>query len=66
MADGTKPVTEGKLLRLQCPFCGAEFPLWFRPEDQPTSSADFTAEWEEWLDRACGECGRTPREHVRK
>jgi hypothetical protein len=51
----------GKLLRLQCPFCGAEFTLWFRPD---VDDATLTpAEWEKWLDTPCKECGRQPREH---
>lgn len=52
--------SEGKLLRLECPHCKAETPLWFRPDD-----ADETltgTEWEEWLDAKCRECGKTPRE----
>ena len=57
--------TEMKLLRLQCPFCGAEYPLWFAP-DEPSDGKDMRAEWEEWLDQACAHCGKTPREHVEK
>lgn len=61
-ADG-----EGKLLRLECPFCKAETPLWFRPSDpfDETLTGDETltaTEWESWLDAKCRECGRTPRE----
>ena len=53
---------EGKLLRLECPFCGAEYPLWFRADDaDDTLSA---TEWERWLGTRCTHCGRTPREHI--
>ncbi|HYC94052.1 MAG TPA: hypothetical protein VEO54_32940 [Thermoanaerobaculia bacterium] len=47
-------------MRLECPHCKAETPLWFRPED-----ADETltgTEWEAWLAAKCRECGKTPRE----
>ena len=53
---------EGRLLRLYCPFCRAEYPLWFRPDAEETMSP---TEWERWLDSVCRECGKTPREHVR-
>lgn len=53
----------GKVLRLHCPFCRAEYPLWLRPEDDPDATMS-PAEWERWLDSACRECGRKPREHV--
>ena len=55
-ADG-----EGRLLRLECPFCKAETPLWFRPAD-PGDETLTTTEWESWLAAKCRECGRTPRE----
>ncbi|HVE70408.1 MAG TPA: hypothetical protein VNI54_03495 [Thermoanaerobaculia bacterium] len=54
-ADG-----EGRLLRLECPYCKAETPLWFRPDlgDETLTGT----EWEQWLDAECRECGRKPRE----
>lgn len=48
------------LLRLRCPFCSAEVPLWFRPDaDERTMTP---AEWERWLDTPCSECGKLPRD----
>ena len=55
-ADG-----EGRLLRLECPFCKAETPLWFRPDDVGDETMTST-EWETWLGAKCRECGRAPRE----
>ena len=51
------------LLRLECPFCHAEYPLWLRPERDLDETLP-RAEWELWLDRRCDQCGRTPREHL--
>ncbi|HUR83536.1 MAG TPA: hypothetical protein VM733_22460 [Thermoanaerobaculia bacterium] len=52
---------EGRLLRLECPFCKAETPLWLRPEEAGDETMTGT-EWESWLDAKCRECGRMPRE----
>lgn len=52
---------EGRLLRLECPHCKAETPLWFRPDDAGDDTLTAT-EWETWLDAPCRECGKTPRE----
>jgi hypothetical protein len=52
------PSSDGRLLRLECPHCKAETPLWFRPDDETLSGT----EWEQWLDQKCRECGKTPRE----
>ncbi|HXG58971.1 MAG TPA: hypothetical protein VNL91_08100 [Thermoanaerobaculia bacterium] len=49
------------LLRLRCPFCSAEIPLWFRPEEGDDRTLT-PAEWERWLDTPCTECGRIPRD----
>ena len=51
---------EGRLLRLECPHCKAETPLWFRPEDGDETLTG--TEWEAWLGAKCRECGKTPRE----
>lgn len=51
---------DSRLLRLQCPHCGAEYALWFRAE----RSSDDTLtpnEWERWLSTKCRECGKEPR-----
>ena len=57
-----EPETEGKYLRLHCPFCRAETALWFRPEGDLDDTMS-PAEWERWLGTPCRDCGRTPREH---
>lgn len=55
--------SEGKVLRLHCPFCRAEYPLWLRADEDPDATIT-PSEWERWLDMACAECGRKPREHL--
>jgi hypothetical protein len=55
------PIGDARLLRLQCPHCKAEYPLWFRPD--PADEKTLTQpEWETWLDTECRECGLTPRD----
>jgi hypothetical protein len=49
----------GGLLRLRCPHCQAEYPLWFRSEDLGEDTLSST-EWELWLKTKCRECGKTP------
>ncbi len=56
--------TEGSVLRLHCPFCRAEYPLWFRPDGDTEDTTMTPADWERWLDTPCAECGRRPREQV--
>jgi ribosomal protein S27E len=53
--------SDGRLLRLECPHCKAETPLWFRPDETGDETLTRT-EWEAWLDAKCRECGKTPRE----
>lgn len=62
MSDEPKeaPHGDGRLLRLLCPFCTSEYPLWFRPEVDD----EVVTEWEEWLDAECRDCGKAPREHT--
>ena len=52
-----------QLLRLECPFCQAEYPLWLR-EERDIDETLTPSEWEMWLRRECDNCGRTPREHL--
>jgi hypothetical protein len=52
--------SSGGLLRLLCPFCGADYTLWFRPEGDDSTMTP--KEWERWLDTPCSDCGRKPRE----
>lgn len=59
-APGSSADGEGRLLRLECPHCKAETPLWFRPENLEDTLSG--TEWELWLDSECRECGRKPRE----
>jgi ribosomal protein S27E len=58
------PNHDGRLLRLECPHCKAETPLWFRPDGLGEETLSGT-EWETWLDSKCRECGKTPREASR-
>jgi ribosomal protein S27E len=55
----SQPDAQGRLLRLRCPHCNVEYPLWFRPD--PADDQTLTSsEWEMWLETKCGECGHTP------
>jgi hypothetical protein len=56
-----EPEREGGLLRLKCPHCQAEYPLWFRSETAGDETLTGT-EWEIWLNTKCRECGKTPGE----
>lgn len=56
--DTPEKKTDSSLLRLKCPHCHAEYPLWFRSED-PEDTLSAT-EWETWLKTQCRECGKTP------
>ena len=56
--------SDGRLLRLECPHCKAETPLWFRPDDPGDETLTGT-EWEAGLDAKCRECGKTPRDALR-
>lgn len=49
------------LLRLKCPHCQAEYPLWFRSPDVGEETLTGT-EWEIWLKAKCRECGKKPGE----
>ena len=51
--------TQGGLLRLRCPHCQAEYPLWFRSDEAGDDTLSGT-EWELWLTTKCRECGKTP------
>ena len=64
MKPPSRPSADGedsRLLRLQCPHCKAETPLWFRPDEAGDDTLTRT-EWELWLDSKCRDCGKTPRE----
>lgn len=56
--------SDGRLLRLLCPFCTSEYPLWFRPEGGDEGEDSVVTEWERWLDESCRDCGKAPREHA--
>ena len=55
-----EPERSRGLLRLRCPHCNAEYPLWFLPEGFREDVATGTR-WEAWLDTRCGDCGNPPR-----
>lgn len=54
---------ESGLLRLHCPFCQTEYPLWFRADEEGDQTLS-PSEWEQWLSRPCSVCHKAPREHV--
>src|SRR5687768_1760554 len=54
-----QPDGDSSLLRLKCPHCQAEYPLWFRSEKSDDETLSGT-EWEIWLKTKCRECGKTP------
>ena len=54
-----EPDGDSSLLRLKCPHCQAEYPLWFRSETAGDETLTGT-EWEIWLKTKCRECGKAP------
>jgi hypothetical protein len=42
-----------------CMFCGHPLPLWFALDGD---DGEKDERYEEWLDRPCRECGKTPRQ----
>ena len=47
-----------------CPSCGTEMPLWITSDDlrTPLDEAAEDALFEDWLNRPCRGCGKTPRQ----